>query len=313
MTDLVDAQRLANFKAGARLLQDWLQDQVRFGLATIEADPRGHFEQIAAQLTDAQLPGPAESLRALSQRVAEGGNWIEVVLDTLGYWHLQTSLMLQPERLTPQQLDGVLLALGLRVRKATLQGQETSPAQRWSCIGLTLTERSNVFARCVYWLGETTSAWAEQLDFNYGGPPTPIATQIGDAGTFGVHAYPGGLPGRALLPERRSLSNSTHAPPAHASIAQQQAYAERLLIEQPWRRRIPFLLAVARLKIEGDRLLLVDNTGEALAVPATDSDTAAWQLLAVSGGDSCHVYGVMTSGSLELLSVYCEGRLSGLG
>ena len=73
------AQRVAN---GLAELQSWLRDQVLVGLsataataATSAGPARGHADEIAARMIDAQAPGVAGVLRGLSEVPASGEGW----------------------------------------------------------------------------------------------------------------------------------------------------------------------------------------------------------------------------------------------
>lgn len=311
-TALADEQRLANYQAGAALLERWIGDQLRYGFAALESDARARLEAFAALLTDAQLPGPAEALRSFASRVGVDADWAADLLRELGYWHLLARLVQQPARLAPYQLDGVLLALGLRVRRAALTEEPPTHVQTWTCVGVTHSERAGVFARHTYWLGERRGLWAEQHEYNYGSPPAPSQTVVGDAGAFGMYVYPGGLPGRVALPDKRRLARAEVAPPAFATLAEQRATNHRLLADQPWRRAGYFAVEGVEVRLTGDAVLLTDAAGEAVELPADRDATSSWQLLAVAGAAPAHVYGTLLRGRLRVLAVWQAGRLTAI-
>src|ERR1700722_19189348 len=90
------AQRVAN---GLAELQSWLRDQVLVGLsatptatsaaASAGSSARGHADEIAARMVDAQAPGVAAVLRGLSEVPASGHGWPGRLLGVYAQLHLR--------------------------------------------------------------------------------------------------------------------------------------------------------------------------------------------------------------------------------
>ena len=307
------AQKLSAYRAGAELLERWLRDQMVFGLAAVESDPEGRLEQIAAQLTDAQLPAPASALRGLKRVVGVHADWPERIFAEFGYWYTLCRLLRRPEQLTREQLGGTLAAFGLNLRRAKVLEEGPQRLDTWTCVGRETGSDEQLHFRRTYWMGTVPDAYGVQLEFSYGSPPAPSLVETGAQAEFAMRIYPAGLPGRVALPERFSVVTATEPPPCHADWATQVDADVRLVVRQPWRRELPVAVGGLSPGLRGDQLWLSDAGGEARAVDAGPDDRPAWRLHALAGGRPCVVYGVQRAGGhLALLSAWVDGRLYAL-
>lgn len=312
MTYAVSDQRARNFHAGVAAFAEWLADRLRLGLAAVETDPATVLGEAAERLTDAQLPAPASALRSWQRRVGTEANWASDFLAELGYWHVLCARASVLEQLPPEHRDGVLGAFGIKIRRADVESAPLSLRQRWTCVGIEAAETANVFSRRTYWRGSSAEAWAVQLDFNYGSAVPPSHVEVGTSGTFGVHAYPGGLPGRIAAPTKYTPSRATEPPHRAATWAAQHAAHVSLLARQPWRREFPIAVGPLRIHRDGDHLYLTDAPGAAVPLVAAREHRAAWNALAVGAGEPVTAYGVIRSGEVFLHAVWASGRLYGV-
>ena len=309
----VPEQKMSNFKAGAERLAGWIADQVRFGLADLERDPRERLEAIATQLTDAQLPGPAAALRDWIPRVGGDEDWAEGLLRELGYWHLQCRLMAKADALGPELRAGLLVNFGHRVRADALTAGEPSHADTWTCVGIEAGESKNVYFRRVYWRGTRPDHAAVQVAYQYGAPPPPTQTAVGTAGEFGVHAYPGGMPARVALPASIAVARAERCPHAHATWLEQERWQEGVMARQPWRRAFPVALALAAVEYGEGRVSLADRLGRVVRVRADADDAPSWRLLALGGGaEGVAVFGEWRRGALSLRAAWAGGAMHDL-
>ena len=303
-------QRARNFVAGLTWFGDWLTDLLAFGLAGVEADPESALGDAAAKLTDAQLPAPAAALREWIGRVGEEAGWSDGLLAEIGHWYPLCRLGQRLDELTGAQRGGVLGAFGVRMQRAQVENVTPSGEDYWSCIGSEEGESSpRLYYRATYWAGGRPDHWAVQLDYNYGAPPTPSQVDVGQASTFGVRVYPGGLPGRILAPTGYRPERAERPPMHFATWAEQEAASHALLTRQPWRRELPLRVGPVTLHPARDQLLLQDASGSCLALPLDRDARGSWTLLGAAGGGPAIVYGLQRGGRVVVLSAWANQRL----
>ena len=315
--------------AGIARFDRWLEDQVAFGLAALEADPRGALEPVAARLTDDQLPTPAAALRAFVPRVGAEGDWAARLGEELGYWHLLNRMAMQPERLDAETFAGLALAYGYRLSRAKLAELGRAVADDWTCVGIVEGNDQQLFYRRTHWRGTAAGQALTQNTYNYGGPLPPAQLEVGAGGRLAMLAYPGPVPGRAVLPEgaqlRSTAGGERRDPPHHFATWREQAAQHRALARrQPWRRGFPVavgpLTAAPVYRPDGGyELRLADGEGRAVVLPlrggAAEDDgraAAAARLLALVGGGHFVCYGLRGRGGLRVWSAFVGGRLGPL-
>lgn len=310
----VNEQRWINMQRGIDLLERWLEDQLVYGLAALESDAGTRIEAIASQLVDNHLPGAASSLRKLTPLIGTEQGWEQTVQKELGYWNLISRIARAPERLTDDQLGGILLTLGHRFRKTDITAVEPMPVQRWTCVGIEEGDDQNVYYRRTYWRGAVAEHAGVQLVFQYGAPVPAGQTEVGTSALIALHKYPGGLPGRLELPDQIALTPYDTCPHHFTTWQTQQDANEALLIRQPWSRLVP--VAVGPLTIRFDEseesLVLLDLKSEKVIQPCGKTDVASWTLLSIAAGTSAVVFGQYEMGNLVLHAAWVEGQLFAL-
>ena len=83
-------ERLALMTAGLDDFGRWLQDLVRAGTAAARQQPYGWWDETAARLVDAQLPGLAEQVRTMAGDVHRREDWADHLLAVSGRWWTAT-------------------------------------------------------------------------------------------------------------------------------------------------------------------------------------------------------------------------------
>ncbi len=313
--------RWANMLAGVERFDRWLEDQLLFGFATIEADPYASLEPVAARLTDDQLGGAAAAIRGWIARVGTGPAWVERLGEDFGYWHLLNRMALRHERLTDEQFAGVAFAFGYRLQAAKLDALGMRLADRWTCVGVETGSEEALFYRRTHWRGHGPDAAGTQHIYSYGSPPPASTLRVGDWSETSMFVYPDGLPGRLVLPEGVTVRGKGEAMHYFGSWAEQGAWQASCLRRQPWRRYFPLAVGPVRLKLSremtgGHEVRISDTVGGTVSVrlskvePPTDASQRAWvQLLACVGAEGFVLFGEAGRGQVRAWSYWLDGAL----
>ena len=313
-------QRYLNMTAGVRRFDAFLADQLTFGLAALEADPRAALEPVAARLTDDQLPNAAVALRSWIPRIGRDADWVARTGRDIGYWHLLNRMWLQPERLDADAFAGLAFAYGYRLTKAKLPGLGREARAHWTCVGIEEGNDEALYYRRTFWRGTAPEQHLTQSSYNYGGPLPTTQLTIGSHGDIAMLAYPGALPTRGVLPEGAPLTDMLYEherqqPHHFFSWAAQAHEQRRLLRAQPWRRSFPVAVGPLRAEVSRDgqgayRLLLRDSEDAYHALPlrgAAEGDDPGIEtharLLALVGAAPFVLYGGQYDGRLRVRSL----------
>jgi hypothetical protein len=288
-------QRAQRVAIGLAEVASWLRDQVLVGLSATPV--RGHANEIAARMVDAQAPGVATALRGLSAVPASGEGWPGRLLAEYAQLHLLARAHERLDTLPPDLAATVRSRVGYPTsRKDVL----TRPAvtDHWAVLAVRDLVEGNVPGRRIWLRGRDRGQWAMLLTFGAPGgaggwqDPDTARLRPGTELHASLHYYPGRPPMRAVAGER-------HAQPVPARRPDAAGGADALLSEyatgleqDPWLTVWPALLVGTPVPPGpgsgsgvdgrlGARWHLIDQTGAALPLAERES---LWTLLAVSGG-----------------------------
>lgn len=298
-------QRARRVGAGVAELQTWLRDQVRSGLSGAQAGGYVRTEPIAARMVDAQAPGLASALRALSAIPATGDGWPGRLLAEYAQLHLLARAYDAIDMLPP----GLAAVVRSRVGYTTSRDDVlASPAvsDRWQVLAVRDLPDEPIPARRIWLRGRETGRFALLLSFAAGPSGsfrgTPDALLVpGTELDADVHYYPPQPPLRAVIGQRRTAATASGRPDGAVGIADLLDGWAAALEADPWLTAWPALLNGTPATGEGWHL--AGSAGAALPLLGTES---LWTLLAVSGGDPVTVAGEWKPDGFLPLTVWHE-------
>ncbi|MCI0570226.1 MAG: SWIM zinc finger domain-containing protein [Myxococcaceae bacterium] len=299
-------KRLERVMEGLDALELWLRDLVRNGLAGLEAQGPKPFETQAARMVDAQAPGIASRLRRLAQLPGSRSDWPQRLLGELGRLALLVHAYRRGDALGPELLADVRQLLGFTVPQEEVAAQGERVADDWLVLGQWVDDEERVQVQRSWLRGVSTGRSALLLQFSAAGTPFPEAFVPGTHFEAELAFYPGALPLRALVRERRSDAKGWSgslpgAPDVEAFLAEVAVSTARL----PWLERLPCSLrSVATVRHEAQGWCVVDGKGTTLPLLG-DSH---WRLLALSGGAPVDVSGEWDGERLRVLGAVIDGR-----
>ncbi|MCP5419156.1 MAG: SWIM zinc finger family protein [Gammaproteobacteria bacterium] len=300
------SQRQAKVTAGLAELERWLGDLIRQGLAHAQTQPVRYWDNMASRLVDAQAPGLARWIREMSGIAASGEGWNERLLAKLGLLQLLLAAHGHLDRLPePLQAD-VRTQIGW-----TYKAEDLPPAawlqDDWSILGQRGFQEDRLQVRRTWLWGRTHRRQALLLEFAFQGQALDPALVPGRQLAASVGYLPSAYPLRAILGERHDSVGDTAVPAdGYGAITDfLTAYAEALS-RQPWLENFPVTLRSLAPGWRDEQLLLSDPQGQAL--PLHPGFPNLWHLLALSGGEPCHVFGEWDGRHLWPLSVWAQGQ-----
>ena len=318
------AQRVAN---GLAELQSWLRDQVLVGLsatptatsaaASAGASARGHADEIAARMVDAQAPGVAAVLRGLSEVPASGQGWPGRLLGEYAQLHLLARAHQRLADLPPDLAATVRSRIGYPTSRQDVLARQ-AVTDHWLVLGVRDLLDGHVPGRRLWLRGRDSGRWAMLLTFaapggagGAGGWQDPDTARLrpGTELHASLHYYPGQPAMRATVGERHAQPVRAERPPADRDAAALLAGYAAGLEQDPWLTVWPALLTGTPVPPDdgspGNRWRLLDPGG--VALPLGDRESL-WTLLAVSGGYPVTVAGEWHPDGLLPLAVWHRDR-----
>lgn len=301
-----EAKRRERMTAGVAELERWMHDQVRHGLGQLNGKPASFWQELAARMVDAQLPGLAAWVRQMESAANSGPGWPERLLAVMGRVQLLAAAFNRLEALPPATQADIRTALGWAMDKEEVLAGGAKVSDAWFVLGQSFEENGKLWERRVWLHGARTKRAALLLDFSHGSRKFDHAFASGAAVEMTLAFYPGAVPLRAIVGSEPAAAAGVSAPakadfePAFDGIAAAVA-------GNPWLNRLPFAVNGGVPGLREGIFSLADDAGG--MVPMRASENEAWELIALSGGQPVSVFGEWNGEHLRPLTCWANAEI----
>jgi uncharacterized Zn finger protein len=301
------AKRQSEVERGIEHLDLWLEDLVRNGLGSLETQSIAIWEQQAARMVDAKLPGVASRIRSLAAIHNATPDWPAHLLTRLGQIALLSQAFHHLEQLDANLQEDVRLMLGWTLEETEVLARGEHLSDNWLVLGQIQEETPRGRTQRTWLLGEHTqrSALLEQFAAPGLSFSKVIPTGVCWQGTLVF--WPGTSPLRALIETRSGPAASiTQSLPGNATIEEFCKTVAAILAHHPWRYRFLCTLCTVTPVFDQvtNRWYLRDRQGQGLPLKASEG---FWQLLATSGGHALDLAGEWDGELLTPLGFLSDG------
>jgi hypothetical protein len=206
-------------------------------------------------------------------------DWADHLLAECGRWHLAIEAWRRRDVLDGDVVGDLRAFLGWG-RRADEAAAFATLRDHWVVAGVRQGEDGRIVSQRTWLCGRETGRWALLLDFAAAGAALRVPQPVGSVVDDELTLHPGSDPPRAALSGHQSVV-AGGVVPAATTIAEAVDQLATWLAANPWRDRLPLVVADAVLVDDGPGWWLQDAAGHRLPVaPGTD----LWLLLALSGG-----------------------------
>lgn len=303
-------KRWSNVLKGLDECEAFMHDAVRGGLLAMSSVR--NWDEMAAQMVDAQAPGVARRLRRIGETVGVGPEWGSKAAAELGSLSLLVQAARNIEALEEGFQNDVRAAIGIPTRKEDLP-EGNGLVDVWDVVGEVI-EIADQLQTSRSWLrGRGTGRWALHVAFapTYG---ARLARLIpGQSFAAEARFFSSAWPLRAHLEE---ISYEAHVPrdsktpvPGDFAFGSGTTWAEalaetaRALAANPWTEWLPVHLRDATLGFQEDRWFAVDAEG--IGFPLRWRQTEV-NLLGRTGNAPSNLFGEFDGRELRLASAWGE-------
>jgi hypothetical protein len=301
------AQREAAMTAGLASFEVWLADLIRSGLAAARRQPYRYWDESAARLVDAQVPGLADRVRAAASIVQRPSDWAAALLIELGRWFAAVQGWTRRAELPEAVAADLFTFLGVPRRRDDVVASG-GLHDRWHVVGVRLGGDDRIRSQRTWLAGEASGELVLLLDFAAAGATLQVPGVVGTVVDATVARYPGAAPRRGLFTgDQQVVANEATAPPATDVTGALDRMAS-WLAGNPWLDRVPVSLIGTPVSSH-ERTWVVDDGGVALPVA---EQVDQWRLLALTGGHRTTLFGELEDRELHPTTVTVDGRLVAL-
>lgn len=275
---------------GMDMLERWMWDIVRTGMAGIELQPPSFWEGQAARLIDAQVPGLASRVRLFSGIPRSGPGWPQRLLAEMGKLELLIHAFRHLDSLDPLLQYDVRRLVGLHLSSDEVSARGEHVIDDWNLAGQWVEVEGSLRTQRSWLVGLNTGRTALILEFVAGRiAPFPYVSSINAIQRMELHYWPGAYPQRARIARRLDEPyRLDQRRPGHASIGDFLGVVSRALACNPWLDRfLAILHDVVPLIGDDDVWSVRDRNG--VGVPLLGR--GYWRSMANSGGYPMDLYG----------------------
>ncbi len=304
-------KRAGNVEAGLDVLDIWLADLARDGLASLRSKPRQDWENMAARLVDTQAAGLAGRLRRAGMLVYGSGatGWEIPVARELAQLALLSQAYRRLGNLPAPLQDDVRAAIGWVVAQDDVLAQP-GVTDLWEVCG-NLTQDDERISRRTCFLRARSGRWAALMQFSAGGQalPPPLLPGTWHQGT--LHFYPGALPLRvAFGSDMAMISAPERAAPQAAEITTLLGEYAAALSAQPFLEHYPMQLEqVLPALVDAGTAAFELQAADGASLPVDPHFRHGWHLHALAGGVPIAVFGLWNGYRFLPLSATIAGRM----
>ena len=275
-----EKKRLSRMASGLDVLDLWMEDLVRGGLAAAGTQPPSFWEEPAKRLVDAQAPGIAARLRRLSAVPNSAPDWPGKLLDGLGRLALLSAAFRRLDALDGPLAGSVRAEVGISLSQEEVLDHGERVDDGWIVLGQRTADEGRLTVRHTWLLGEDSRRYALILQFATAGAPFAEGFVSGTAQRAELAFYPGAYPLRAVVRSRSGARKRVRRLPGHGTLGAFLDHTSAAGARQPWLERMPVALESVTPLFDGGRWMVRDRNGASLPLAGGEH----WTLLAVSGG-----------------------------
>lgn len=298
-------QRADRVEGGLAELDQWLDDQIRAGLAGLDQADYHHWDRMAARLVDAQAGTVAGAVRRLAAVPGASPDWTGRMLADLAALRLLTTGYGRAGRLPEPLVATIRSRIGFPVTLESVRAGRPH-RDRWQILASRDEVDEQLVSRRIWLLGRDSGQPALVLAFAPPGGALPADLVVGTAVEADLFFYPGAASLRAVVGDRHGEPTAVRVPgPAHSVSGALQQFAAAVAAD-PWQRKWPVLIEATLVPGE-DRWHLVDAMGDALPIRA--GLMTPWRLHAAAGGAPAMYVAELGEDGLELLAGFVAGEV----
>lgn len=305
------AQRIERTTDGLTDLERWLGDLVRGGLGAARSQPNSWWDEAAARLVDAQVPGLAGRIREWPAVLVSGDDWTDRIAGEIGRAWLTARAWPRRDALDDARTADLRTALGWPTKVEDVVAAGTARTGRWQVLGVSHDERGALASQRT-WLravdddGHPEEAAGFVLDFAVAGAALPIPLATGTVVRATATPYPGSSPTRLHLGEERAPAGRARFLPEATTVDGALGEVATSLATDPWATVHGVSLASVRIVVTGGDVWALDVDGDALPIDPSLDPAAP---LAVTGGAACSLFGEWNGRYLRPLTLVVDGEV----
>ena len=290
-------KRLYLVDGGVEIIERWLSDIAREGVATLKSKSLKEWDALAARMVDSQASGLATRIKKIGAMLHQSSkaNWEMQIAEELALLAMLVHSYRAIDTLpVPLQAD-IRSAIGWSLSQDQV-GSGEGVSDLWQVIGARTQVEEKLTVRANYIQGLHTGRIGMLLQFGAGNQPLPPPLVIGSHRVGEVYFYPSATPLRVIFSAELQACEAPIAStlPQTGSARDIPALLDRyadLLAQNPLIDEYPFLLEEVTLLSAAGKWLVCPRDGSA-ALRVAGNFSNPWKLMSLAGGEAISLFGL---------------------
>ncbi|MEL7121517.1 MAG: hypothetical protein AAFO07_18865 [Bacteroidota bacterium] len=306
MTINIKESRLRKMKDGALELEQWLEELINQGLATLDGQEEEYWEELASRMVNAQLGELARTIRSF-KTIQQQEDWHTFLLQEISRLYLVAKSYSKFETLSDGLQDYLLLTSGVNIKRNDLL-QQNGMLDLWLVLSQSFSTQDRLQARYTWIYGQKNKGIFLLLDYVWGNGDFEDRYDTGKIYEGELIPYPGIQQVRAVLKHRHPFHGAFEGEGGFNTINVFLNQFSNKIAQNPFLKSIPVLLNNVKI-IKKERFWLVDSNNKALPLNAQYKQEVFWQLIVLSLENPISVFGTWDGNSFKVLSSIADQRL----
>ena len=304
-----DNKRIDLMKAGAADLINWLNDQIKNGLASLPTYNFEFWETISKRLVDSKLSGLSNRIWLIFNFIEQQDDWEDPVLNEISELYLLANAIISLEKFSKEEQLDFLNIAGFNITKKHLEHTNLI-SDDWKILSVQQSSDAKMKTRKTWIQGTQTKFMGLLLEYAWGKQDFMITWNAGRQFRGDLKIYPSLYPLRLMLVNYVHLETDIKTFAAYPNLESfLKSYSNAIAIK-PIINEFPLCLKDVRIQAKDEQVYVIDEDNKSMECIC--EDPLKWGLLAVSAGHPLRLFATWDGFRLNPHSVIIQNRFISL-
>lgn len=304
-----DNKRIDLMQTGAADLINWLNDQIKNGLASLPTYGMDFWETISKRMVDSKLSGLSNRIWNIFNFIENEEDWEELVLNELSELSLLANALLDLSKFSKEEQLDFLNVSGFNITKKHLE-KSNLISDDWKILAVQASIDSRMKSRRTWIQGAKTKFMGLLLEYAWGKQDFMINWIPGKQFRGDLKIYPSLYPLRLMVVNYVHLESEFKTFAAYPDLGSFLTAYSNAIALKPVIHKFPLCLKEVKIQAKDEKIFIIDNENKSLECKCEDS--LKWGLLAISAGHPLRLFATWDGSKLEPQSVMMNNRFISL-
>ena len=304
-----DNKRVELMQAGAADLINWLNDQMKNGLASLPTYGSEFWETISKRMVDSKLAGLSNRIWKISNLIENEDEWEDLALSEISELYLLSNALINLDSFSQEEQLDFLNVSGFNITKKHLENSSII-SDDWKILSVRESTEAKIRSRRTWVQGMQTKFMGLLLEYAWGKQGFMIDWKAGRQFKGDLKIYPSSYPMRLMIVNYVHLETEIKTFAAYPDLESFLKSYSKAISLKPIINKFPLCLKDVQIQAKDESVFVIDKENKSLECNCEAS--LKWGLLAISAGHPIRLFATWDGQRLEPLSVIINNRFISL-